>query len=76
MMNQGLLIVDAFLFFISSKPHRTFGVTKKFYFERVRPSPAKILCLRIKFPQLVEEIQLRVGIRSANWQVPGREHQD
>lgn len=74
MVNRGLLVVDAFSFFILSKPHRTVGVTEKFYLERVRHSPTRILCLWVKFPQLVQGIQLRVGIRSANWQVPGKEH--
>lgn len=57
------------------KASQTFGVTGRFYLERGKHSAPRTLCLQIKFPQLVEEVQLHVGTWSVNWQVPGKEHQ-
>lgn len=53
--------MDSVLFFVPSKPHRVFGVTGRFYLERARHSPPRIPHLLIKFPQLVNEIQLHIG---------------
>lgn len=65
--------MDSVLFFIPSKPHRVFGVTERFYLERARHSPPRIPHLLIKFPQLVNEIQLHIGAWSVSWRVPGKE---
>lgn len=64
-----------FCVFCFIKARRTFGVTGRFYLERARHSALGILCLQIKFPQLVEEIRLHVETWSVNWQVPGKERQ-
>lgn len=71
--NGEFLVVDSALFFVPSKPHRIFGVTGRFYLERARHSTPRILHLLIKFPQLVNEIQLHIGVQSVGWQVPSTE---
>lgn len=72
--NERLLVIRSVLLFILSKSHRTFGVTGRFYLERVRHGAPRILCLLIKFPQLVEEIQLPLGAWSVNWELLLKEH--
>lgn len=59
--------MGTFSFFILSKSHRTFSVTRRFYLETTRHRAPRIICLQIKFLHLVEEIPLHVGTWSVNW---------